>query len=147
MIALEDLKSMTEQEVLDHLAIEYSDEQEYSDSEDQTDSEQSREKNIQEAKKMLSDYKVLIAYESVGSWGCDSSSFFLLKHKETGELFEINGGHCSCYGFEGQLELEGTTVEALKHRITKGQGVFTLGGYDSDELGNVEKANAYINAL
>lgn len=33
-----------------------------------------------------------------------------------GELFEVNGSHCSCFGLEDQWELEPTTIEALKKR-------------------------------
>lgn len=36
------------------------------------------------------------------------------------KLYEVNGGHCSCYGLEGQWEPEETSVEALRHRIEKG---------------------------
>ena len=42
---------------------------------------------------------------------------FLLKDKTSGKMFEVHGGHCSCFGFEGQLQLEETTIEALKFRI------------------------------
>lgn len=35
-----------------------------------------------------------------------------------GKLYEVNGGHCSCYGLEGQWEPEETTIEALRHRLT-----------------------------
>lgn len=41
---------------------------------------------------------------------------FVLFRKD-GKLFEVNGGHCSCYGLEGQWEPEETTIEALEHRL------------------------------
>ena len=63
---------------------------------------------------VLGDYNILVAYESVGDYGWDSSSWFLLKNKTSGEYFEFCGGHCSCYGFEGQFELEETSLEYLK---------------------------------
>lgn len=138
MIALEDLKDMTEQEVIDHIASEYS-------GKDQYDSPSNAE--IKEAKKLISQHEIMIAYESVGSWGCDSSSFFLLKHKETGKLFEIHGSHCSCYGFEGQLDLEETTLESLKLRIAKGGSIFYCGGYDENETENQRMANSFIESL
>ncbi len=90
---------------------------------------------------------VLVAYESVGSWGCDSSSFFLLKHKGTEKLFEVHGSHCSCYGFEGQLQLEETNIEALKHRVKNGGNVFYCGGYDENETENQKIVNSFIEAL
>lgn len=135
MIALEDLKDMTEQEVIQHLASEYAGSGKYDSPND---------KEVQEAKIMLEQYEILIAYESVGSWGCDSSSFFLLKNKETGKLFEINGSHCSCFGFEGQLELEETNLEALKFRVKNGKNVFYCGGYDENETGNQKIVNNFI---
>lgn len=122
MLLLEDLKEMTEAEVKAHLVSSY------------------------EADSMVvEDLDILIGYESVGSWGCDSSSFFLLKDKD-GKLFEVHGSHCSCYGFEGQFLLEETTVESLKFRIKEGKygSVFYTGGYDSDREGNYKAVNDYI---
>ena len=58
-------------------------------------------------------YEILIAFEEVGPWGCDSSSFFLLQDKKTKNLFEVHASHCSCYGFEGQFKPEPTTVKYL----------------------------------
>lgn len=123
MLVLEDLKEMSEDEVKTHLIYEYS-----------ADSEK------------LDKFEILIAYESVGSWGCDSSSFFLLRDKETQELFEIHGSHCSCYGFENQFTPESTTIEALKHRVNESNygSVFYTGGYDNDVEGNFKAVNDYI---
>jgi hypothetical protein len=72
-------------------------------------------------------FEVLVAYQSVGDYGCDSSAWFLLREKSTGRLFEACGSHCSCYGFEGQFEPEQTTVTYLK----SDKFSFGLGGYDS----------------
>lgn len=44
--------------------------------------------------------------------------------RRSGKLYEVNGGHCSCHGLEGQWEPEETTVESLSHRMTHGN----LGG-------------------
>lgn len=51
-----------------------------------------------------------------------SGDAFVLYEKD-GKLFEVHGGHCSCYGLEGQWEPEETTVEALRHRLEKGYGM------------------------
>jgi len=52
-----------------------------------------------------------------------SGDAFVLLQKE-GKLFEVNGGHCSCYGLEGQWEPEETTKEALLKRLeAKSYGV------------------------
>ncbi len=126
MLALEDLKEFSMVEVLSHLANEYA------------ESEQDAAK--------LNGLKVLIAYESVGDYGCDSSSFFLVED-EQGNLFEIHGSHCSCYGFEGQLQLEETSVKALLFRIDNGNGVFYTGGYDYNSINNQEAVENYIRNM
>jgi hypothetical protein len=40
----------------------------------------------------------------------------LVIYMQNGKLYEVNGGHCSCYGLEGQWEPEETTWEALAIR-------------------------------
>jgi hypothetical protein len=67
------------------------------------------------------------------SYGCEcyeGNAFVLFE--EDGKLFEVNGGHCSCYGLEGQFEPEETHLEALKYRLEKG----TLGtnSYSGNEF-------------
>lgn len=56
------------------------------------------------------------------SYGCANyeGDAFVLFEKE-GKLFEVNGGHCSCYGLEGQFSPEETTLEALNHRLVNGK--------------------------
>ena len=125
MLLLEDLKDLSEDEVKSHLIGEY------------------------EAKaEIVNDLEIVIGYESVGSWGCDSSSFFLLKDKD-GKLYEVHGSHCSCYGFEGQFQLEETSVDALKFRIneSKRSSVFCVGGYDDNSNDNIKQVNDYILSM
>jgi hypothetical protein len=86
-------------------------------------------------------FKVLIAYESVGCWGCDSSAWFLLIERATGNLFEAHGSHCSCYGFEGQFKPELTSEVYLKSPKFS----ISCGGYDNDPDGNQKKIQAWIN--
>lgn len=38
----------------------------------------------------------------------------LVIYERDGELYEVHGSHCSCYGLEGQWEPEETTWEALR---------------------------------
>ena len=64
----------------------------------------------------LEDCNILFAWYGHGSY--DGSAFVLFERG--GKLYEVNGGHCSCYGLEGQWEPEETSVEALKHRIREG---------------------------
>lgn len=114
---LGDLCNLTEEEVKKLLVCEYNVKQEEVDN-----------------------YDILIAYESVGAYGCDSSSFFLLRHKETKVLYENHGSHCSCYGFEGQFTPEETSLDYLK----SDNFYFCTGGYDSSGRGNIRKVKDYI---
>lgn len=88
-------------------------------------------------------YDVLLAYESVGSWGCDSSSYFLLRKKDSGKLYEVRGSHCSCHGFEGQFEPEEATLEYLK----SDKFSFWCGGYDENETANQQAVAGYMRDL
>lgn len=69
-------------------------------------------------------YEVLLASYTYQDYEGDA---FVLLHKD-GELYEVNGGHCSCYGLEGMWEPERTTCEALMHRLNAGR----LGIHRSD---------------
>jgi hypothetical protein len=120
MLCLEDVNNYTYEELVNHIIDCY-------------------EVEVEEVEK----YDFLIAYESVGSWGCDSSSFFLLKEKKTGKLFENHGSYCSCFGFEGQWNPEETTVEYLK----SDHFYFCCGGYDNSEEFNKNAVYEYIKAL
>lgn len=91
----------------------------------------------------LEKYEVLVAYESVGSYGCDSSSWILLKDKATGDLYENHASHCSCYGFEDQFEPESTTVEYLQ----SDKFYFCCGGYDDNDEDNKKLVKEYLKTL
>ena len=117
---LADLKGYTDKQLISHICEEY-----------ETDF-------VNVAK-----YEFLIAYESVGDWGCDSTSFFLMKDKETGKLYENHGSHCSCYGFEGQFEPEETSVIYLQSSYF---GFYT-GWYDEEENENEKLVKEYISEL
>lgn len=80
----------------------------------------------------LARFDVLVAYESVGAYGCDSSAWLLLKERNTHKLFENHASHCSCYGFEGQFNPEETAVDYLFSEHFN----FSTGGYgDSADFG------------
>lgn len=137
-LILEDLKGKTEAEVKKHIAENYAGDEsgfDYGDSNENTKAALLKE---------LEDYDIIIAYESVGSWGCDSSSWFLLKRKSDGVLFEVSGGHCSCYGFEGQWkDIEETTVKYLKSDNFN----FYCGGYDDNETENQVAVKKFLLEL
>lgn len=61
--------------------------------------------------------KILFAWYGDGDY-C-GQAFVLFERG--GQLYEVNAGHCSCYGLEGQWDPEKTSVEALHHRLDKGQ--------------------------
>lgn len=86
----------------------------------------------------LKNIDILIAYESVGSWGCDSSGYFLLRQGRT--LYEVHGSHCSCYGFEDQFKPEVTTLGYLR----SDKFSFSCGGYDGNGPANIEAAKQFI---
>lgn len=95
------------------------------------------------SKASLAKWKFLIAYQDTGSWGCDSSSFFLLQEKSTGKYFEVHGSHCSCFGFEGQWEPEETILERFLGR----DWYFPAGGYDDDSDKHRDMVLEYIMKL
>lgn len=136
MLALEDMKNMTEEQVKEHLANEYAPMGAGADCAYPSNADKAVVLSL------LKDYTILVAYESVGDYGCDSSSFFLLRKKKTKELFIIQGSHCSCYGFEGQFDLEPTTVGVLKKMDFK----YFLGGYDSNS-GNADIMRAKVEKM
>lgn len=64
----------------------------------------------------LNNVNVLLA--SYGTPSYEGYAFVLFERD--GKLYEVNGSHCSCFGLEGQWEPEETTVEAIQHRINRG---------------------------
>ena len=122
MIALADLSSFSESEIIEHLVNNYS------RTADSSDDEYYNHK--EESSKKLDGMSVILAYESVSDSREYAKSFFLLKRNCDGALFEVHGSHCSCYGFEGQLDLEETIPAALKYRAINGH---LLGGFDEFE--------------
>lgn len=116
---LEDLKDYTLEEVVKHLKNEYCGREDNYAYTGEIDIDQSAVNN----------YDIIIAYESVGSWGCDSSSFFLLRSKLDSKLYEVHGSHCSCFGFEGQFEPKESSYEYL----SSDKFYFSCGGYDTND--------------
>lgn len=116
MLKLADLSNYTDEDIYSHIESEY-------------------ETND------VRNYEILVAYESVGSWGCDSSSWFLMR--KDGKLCENHGSHCSCYGFEGQFEPEETTKESMLHRVW----FVSTGGYDDDAKENEAAMRQYVENL
>jgi hypothetical protein len=59
--------------------------------------------------------EVLIASYTYENYSGDA---FVL-YRKNGNLYEVNGGHCSCFGLEDQWEPEETSVAALRARFTR----------------------------
>lgn len=78
---------------------------------------------------VLQGCEILLASYTYEDYNGDA---FVLFRKD-GKLFEVNGGHCSCYGLEGQWDPEETSILALEIR-------FGADFKDFPELGVVIKA-------
>ncbi len=86
----------------------------------------------------LNGAKILLAWYGYGDY--DGSAFVLFQ-KGT-KLYEVNGGHCSCYGLEGQWDPEEVTVAELEHRMKEGDlgyGSYYNDSAFADELETVIK--------
>lgn len=55
------------------------------------------------------------------SYGCDNyEGDAWVLFEQDGNLYEVNGWHCSCYGLEGQWEPELVSLKELEHRLLNG---------------------------
>ena len=86
---------------------------------------------VDRAKKVIpnwNDIKILFASYSYENYSGDA---FVLFSKD-GELFEVNGSHCSCYGLEYQWSPEPVVLKELEHRLTV--GTFGTNSYCGNEF-------------
>ena len=68
-----------------------------------------------EAKRILIELdgaEILFAEYERGGYEGDAAVIF----RKDGRVFETYGGHCSCFGLEGQWQPEETTIEAILMR-------------------------------
>lgn len=133
MMKLADLKDMSDAEVLDHIAGNYAG----GESGFAYGQPSMAEKSA--LRERLNTITVLIAYESVGDYGCDSSAFFLVRLSD-GSLAQVNASHCSCYGFEGQWD----ETEVLPQALKETDFTRVLGGYDEDGEKNAASIKAFV---
>jgi len=77
--------------------------------------------NYDVKKEDVDKFEILIAL--LDGEGYEGYSFFLLKDKETGQLFENSASHCSCHGFEEQWEPKPTSMEYLMSEHFHAYGV------------------------
>jgi hypothetical protein len=86
--------------------------------------------NIDEA--ALKGVSVLLAAYGYESYSGDAFVLF----RKAGKLYEVNGGHCSCYGLEGQWQPQEVTKAELIHRLDKGR----LGNYSDNKYADELRA-------
>lgn len=86
----------------------------------------------------LCDMDLLVAYESVGDYGCDSSGFYVFRRRN--RLYEVHGSHCSCMGFEDQWRPERTSLEYFRSTSFS----FCTGGYDGEGSANVDAVRKFF---
>jgi hypothetical protein len=62
------------------------------------------------------DINILFASYGTDNYSGDAWVLF----EQNGKLYEVNGGHCSCYGLEGQWEPDEVILVELEHRLLNG---------------------------
>jgi hypothetical protein len=63
----------------------------------------------------------------------DYSGAALVVFERDGKLYQVNGGHCSCYGLEGQWEPEETSAEVLGMRAVHVEDYSSYGPHMDDD--------------
>lgn len=87
-----------------------------------------KKQEMDEAIKKYENIKILFASYRYSNYEGDAWVLF----EEDGKLYEVNGGHCSFYGLEGQWEKEPVVLEELKNRLEK--GTFGTDSYCENEF-------------
>lgn len=67
----------------------------------------------------LSGINILLAYYRYEDYNGEA---FVLFEKD-GQLYEVNGSHCSCYGLENQWEPRLTELKGIAYRLNEGHMV------------------------
>jgi len=75
---------------------------------------------------------VNIVLASYGNEGYDGSAEVLFEKDD--KLYMVGGGHCSCYGLEGQWEPQETTWETIAHLYQ--EGTFGTDRYSGNSFRN-----------
>ena len=138
MLALQDFKDQSEEYIKEHLARNYSGKDTWYEPDNEI-------YTADEIRDILEEYDILIAYESEGICGCDSTSWFLLQKNVDSDkkFFLIIGDHDSIAGFEQQFQLEATCREYLiDPRLYIEPGL-----YDRTPVKNVAKIRQYLQEM
>lgn len=78
--------------------------------------------------KEMADVNILFA--SYGNENYSGDAYVLFERN--GELFEVSGSHCSCYGLENQWDEEKVMLEELENRLVN--GTFGEDDYSGNEF-------------
>lgn len=62
--------------------------------------------------------------------------------EENGKLYDVRGGHCSCYGLEGQFNPNETTAEALRMYVHSDNWGYTA--YSAEALQSMKDVVALL---
>ncbi|MCM3257100.1 hypothetical protein M3664_04795 [Paenibacillus lautus] len=71
---------------------------------------------MKKALKKHKDNSILFASYGCANYSGDAWVLF----ENDGKLYEVNGGHCSCYGLEGQWNPEEVLLQELENRLLNG---------------------------
>lgn len=73
---------------------------------------------------------ILASYETPSYEG-----YAYVLFEKNGKLYEVDAGHCSCYGLEGQWNPTEVDIKELEHRLLEGSfGESSYSGYFKKEL-------------
>ena len=95
------------------------------------DFEEARWRDIDEQLETLKAYQdinILFGSYTYVNYSGDAWVLF----EQDGKLYEVSGGHCSCYGLEGQWTPDEVLLEELEHRLL--EGTWGEGRYTSNEF-------------
>ena len=100
----------------------------------------------------LADCEIIVAYMSVGDYGCDSGAFIVFRRN--GILYEVNGAHCSCHGFgeqdysgSGGTQWQPEAVGAVPIVTGRSDWALACGGYDNDQAANAARIRSHLESL
>lgn len=71
----------------------------------------------------ISDFEGVVIYASYECEGYEGSAEVMFINR--GKIYTVSGGHCSCYGLEGQWQPEEMPVETLQSIAKKGDGPYS----------------------
>lgn len=95
--------------------------------------------------------EIVVAYMSVGDWGCDSGAFIVFRKE--GALYEVNGSHCSCHGFSeasyggGPTQWQPELVPDVASITQREDWALACGGYDNDKAANAAAIRAALSRM